>query len=151
MWFCEENCLENAESFFQQLPNSTIADLNVKIDKLVTGFAELKLQKDNEEAILDKKIEEKVKMILIEERKLNLLVFGLPEAATDSTELERKGNDIMHLRDVITELKIETDVSNLTRIGRQKDDDGHNFKRPLRFSVKDTLMKDNILKGSERN
>lgn len=84
----------------------------MKIDKLVTGFEELKLQKHNEDAILDKKIEEKVKIVLneereIEERKLNLLVFGLPEATTDATELERKGNDIMHLRDVLTELKFQ--------------------------------------------
>ena len=45
---------------------------------------------------------EKVKMVLreekeIEERKLNLLVFGLPEAAPEASESERLGNDLIQL------------------------------------------------------
>ena len=93
MWFCEENCLENAESIFSQIPTGSLADLNEKIDKLVTGFAKLQLEKDNSEKVLEKKIEEKVKSVLkeereIESRKLNLIVSGLPEAAPNASEDE---------------------------------------------------------------
>ena len=150
MWFCEEDCLENAESIFNQLPNSSLADLNEKIDKLVSGFANLQLEKKNEEQILDKKIEEKVKMVLreekeIEERKLNLLVFGLPEAAPEASESERLGNDLIQLKDVFTELEIDVEVSNLTRLGKLKNDNGSLKRRPVRFSVKDTQVKSKIL------
>ena len=43
----------------------------------------------------------------IEERKLNLLVFGLPEAAPEASESERLGNDLIQLKDVFTELEID--------------------------------------------
>ena len=62
----------------------------------------------------------------IEERKLNLLVFGQPETAPEASELERAGNDILQMKDVFTELKIDVEVSNVMGLGRQMD--GHNHK-----------------------
>ena len=43
------------------------------------------------------------------------------------------------------ELEIDVEVSNLTRLGKLKNDDGSLKRRPVRFSVKDTQVKSMIL------
>ena len=67
----------------------------------------------------------------LESRKLNLIVFGLPEAVADVTEGERTGNDLLHINDILTHFKVETEVSSLIRLGKRGE--GNSKARPLRF------------------
>ena len=140
MWFCKDNCYEKAESLFA----GSLADINSKLDQLVKGFADIQLEKQNSEEILDKRIEEKVKEVIFEEkekRKLNLIAFHVPEAATGSTKIERMTHEQLYLNDILSELKVAAEIEDIVRLGKEVEGKA----RPLKFKVKTVEVKKEIL------
>ena len=142
MWFCKDNCYEKAESLFA----GSLADINSKLDQLVKGFADIQLEKQNSEEILDKRIEEKVKEVIFEEkekekRKLNLIAFHVPEAATGSTKMERMTHEQLYLNDILSELKVAAEIEDIVRLGKEVEGKA----RPLKFKVKTVEVKKEIL------
>ena len=133
---------EKAESLFA----GSLADINSKLDQLVKGFADIQLEKQNSEEILDKRIEEKVKEVIFEEkekekRKLNLIAFHVPEAATGSTKMERMTHEQLYLNDILSELKVAAEIEDIVRLGKEVEGKA----RPLKFKVKTVEVKKEIL------
>ncbi|MES9884608.1 MAG: hypothetical protein ABW185_27500 [Sedimenticola sp.] len=122
-----------------------MVELNSKLDMLIKGFADLKLANEHKEEVLDRKIEDKVREILREERemesrKLNLIAFNIPEVRDGSME-EKISADLLALNDMINDLKIDAHVTEVKRHGRAES----NRIRPLQFSVQNTAEKSKIL------
>ena len=150
MWFCPDECIKEAEEVFNGPDSEKLTALNNKVDLLLKSFSHLKLVQDNQEEILDRKIEEKVKEVLqeqkeVERRKLNLLLFKAPEAAEDASKEEEKNHDLLVMNDILTEMKIETPVSNVTRHGKRSKDKA----RPLQITVPSIEVKNKILKNAK--
>ncbi|MEW8548553.1 MAG: hypothetical protein AB2693_34055, partial [Candidatus Thiodiazotropha sp.] len=148
MWFCPDNCIKDAESLFSEPDSAKLTALNSKVDLLLKNFNDFKLNQENKEDILDKKIENKVKEMLqeekeIEKRKCNLLLFKVPEAAEDAEN--DLTNDLLYVQDVLQELKVETDVSGVIRHGKKMKDKC----RPLQITVPDVEVKSKILKSGK--
>ena len=111
MWFCPDDCIKEAEEVFNGPDSEKLTALNSKVDLLLKSFSDLKLVQDNQEEILNRKIEEKVKEVLqeqkeVERSKLNLLLFKAPEAAEDASKEEEKNHDLLVMNDILTELKV---------------------------------------------
>ena len=95
--------------------NATLTALNNKVDLLLKSFSDFNLTQYNQEESIDRKLEEKVKEILqeqkeVERRKFNLLIFKAPEAVEDASKVVETHNYLLFMNDVLNEMKIETTV-----------------------------------------
>ncbi|MEW8543135.1 MAG: hypothetical protein AB2693_06330, partial [Candidatus Thiodiazotropha sp.] len=150
MWFCPDDCMKKAESYFSGPDSSSFMALNNKIDMLIKNFSELKLAETHKEEILDKKIENKVKEILqdqkeLEYRKCNLIAFRVKELSETASREENFNNDSLVLNDIMNELKVESPITNIVRHGKEQ----RGKTRPLQFTVKDVQTKNEILKRAK--
>ena len=148
MWFCPDDCIKDAEDVFIGPDRLTV--LNNKVDLLLKSFSDFKLVQDNQEEIIDRKIEEKVKEVLqeqkeVERRKLNLLIFKAPEAVEEASKVEETHHDLLFMNDVLNEMKIDTTVSNIIRHGKRMKDRA----RPLQITVPSAEVKTEILKKTK--
>lgn len=150
MWFCPDNCIKEAEAVFSGPDSEKLTTLNSKVDLLLKSFSDFKLIQANQEEILDRKIEEKVKEVLqeqkeVERRKFNLLIFKAPEALEEASKEEEVHHDLLFMNDLLNELKIEATVSNVIRHGRRTKDKS----RPMQISVPNAEVKNEILKNAK--
>ncbi|MES9880232.1 MAG: hypothetical protein ABW185_05050 [Sedimenticola sp.] len=140
--------MSQAENMFSEIPKGSFGELSKKIDTLVNSFANFKAETEHKEEVLDRKIEEKIRMMLSEEReiasrKMNLLVFNIKEAESDN-KLEQSTHDMLKLNDLINELGTKTDISEVVRLGREG-----RYPRPLRFRVLNFKDKSELLSNAK--
>lgn len=106
----------------------------------------------SEEKIKQLAREEIDEMREIEGRRLNLMVFNMPESKKDDVK-DRQLEDAEFLHNVLEQIMnldmSETEVIKPIRVGRRQIVNGAiKNKRPLRFTVKDFSAKRNILKAN---
>ena len=127
--------------------NATLTALNNKVDLLLKSFSDFNLTQYNQEESIDRKLEEKVKEILqeqkeVERRKFNLLIFKAPEAVGNASKVVETHNYLLFMNDVLNEMKIETTVLNIISHGKRMKD----MTRPLQITVSSAEFKIEILK-----
>ena len=84
-----------------------------------------------------------------EERKLNVIFYGVPEAGDDVKGKERKVFDQEWVQDVAYAVKVnlkETDVKFIKRIGEKKDENPD--PRPILIGLKDAQIKSDLVSNS---
>lgn len=160
----EESCKEYMSKFRQEISTEIQAvktSLDTKIGKEVTNInkniadlkkevngAELKQVKDKLGRI-EEQLEGERQSTLEElwernERKLNLVVFNMPESNRDEAA-DRVSDDLEKLRAMLKTIEANVPITKTDRLGKRSE-----LTRPLKISVKSMSDKQRILKNASK-
>ena len=149
----------------KQHAESTEKKYEDRIKKLEQDYEEVR-QVEPQPAAISKSVQEEIESKIktqvtqsideireLEERKKNLIIFGVKESETENEE-EAESEDFSKVKEILShsnpelvnkEIK-EIDLSNMTRMGSKKED--ATKPRPIKLTLKDNKTKFKFLKNS---
>ena len=156
-WFCSK-CNTKVDQLIEKANSLEIETKVVKAD-----VEDLKTRMDNVERKLKGSVQKEISVAInekadIERRKMNLVVFNLPEAECNKDTAwdlpEQINKDIEIITDIIkNELKIdigENAISDARRLGRKQSNDEEKPKcRPMKFIFSDLKKKREVLEAAK--
>ena len=155
MWFCQYCCTAFPGVKKVMVQIGSLEDRYTNLEQRVDKLEEKSQENDNNESIKDICRKEIAEQNEIEKRKLNVVVFNIPESTEHS--LEAKQADDFQRLNVLMEGPMKLDqetvqIRNLVRLGAVKASKQNEVQnpRPIKFTVENFEHKNKILKANAK-